>query len=328
MASVAEQLAANINFGVFSKATELKKRLWFTLGCLIVYRLGTYIPLPGIDPRGDGADLRAAARRHPGHVQHVLGRRPRAHVDLRAGHPALHLRLDHPAADDRDLADARGAEEGGRERPQEDQPVHPLPDRGSGRVPGLGAGDRARGDDRARGLGGGRSGHVLPPDSGDHHRRRHPVPDVARRADHRPRHRQRHLADHLRRHHRPAAACDREPARARPHRRHVAGVHHPLPGAGGRRDRVHRLHGAGAASHPGPVPEAAAGQPRVRRRELAPAAEAEHRGRDPGDLRELAAAAAGDRRRLRRRRRGRTGSSRSAPRSATASRCTSRSTSR
>ena len=50
MASVAEQLAANINFGVFSKATELKRRLWFTLGCLIVYRLGTYIPLPGIDP--------------------------------------------------------------------------------------------------------------------------------------------------------------------------------------------------------------------------------------------------------------------------------------
>ncbi len=50
MASVAEQLAANINFGVFSKATELKKRLWFTLGCLIVYRLGTYVPLPGIDP--------------------------------------------------------------------------------------------------------------------------------------------------------------------------------------------------------------------------------------------------------------------------------------
>ena len=50
MASVAEQLAANINFGVFAKATELKKRLWFTLGCLIVYRLGTFIPLPGIDP--------------------------------------------------------------------------------------------------------------------------------------------------------------------------------------------------------------------------------------------------------------------------------------
>ncbi|MBV28763.1 MAG: preprotein translocase subunit SecY [Rhodospirillaceae bacterium] len=50
MASVAEQLAANINFGAFAKATELKKRIWFTLGALIVYRLGTYIPTPGIDP--------------------------------------------------------------------------------------------------------------------------------------------------------------------------------------------------------------------------------------------------------------------------------------
>ena len=51
MASAAEQLAANINFGAFSKATELKKRIWFTLGALIIYRLGTYIPLPGIDPQ-------------------------------------------------------------------------------------------------------------------------------------------------------------------------------------------------------------------------------------------------------------------------------------
>ena len=50
MASAAEQLASNINFGVLAKATELKKRIWFTLGALIVYRLGTYIPLPGIDP--------------------------------------------------------------------------------------------------------------------------------------------------------------------------------------------------------------------------------------------------------------------------------------
>ena len=50
MASAAEQFASNINFGAFNKATELKKRIWFTLGALIVYRLGTYIPLPGIDP--------------------------------------------------------------------------------------------------------------------------------------------------------------------------------------------------------------------------------------------------------------------------------------
>ena len=49
MASAAEQMAASMNFGVFSKATELKKRIWFTLGALIVYRLGSYIPVPGVD---------------------------------------------------------------------------------------------------------------------------------------------------------------------------------------------------------------------------------------------------------------------------------------
>jgi preprotein translocase subunit SecY len=50
MVSAAEQLVANLNFSAFAKAEELKKRLWFTLGALLVYRLGTYIPLPGINP--------------------------------------------------------------------------------------------------------------------------------------------------------------------------------------------------------------------------------------------------------------------------------------
>ena len=49
MASAAEQMAASLNLGAFGKATELKKRIWFTLGALIVFRLGTYIPVPGID---------------------------------------------------------------------------------------------------------------------------------------------------------------------------------------------------------------------------------------------------------------------------------------
>ncbi len=49
MASTAEQLASSFNLGALSKATELKKRLWFTLSCLILYQLGTYIPIPGID---------------------------------------------------------------------------------------------------------------------------------------------------------------------------------------------------------------------------------------------------------------------------------------
>jgi preprotein translocase subunit SecY len=50
MASAAEQLAASLNLGAFAKATELKKRIWFTLAALVVYRLGSYIPIPGIDP--------------------------------------------------------------------------------------------------------------------------------------------------------------------------------------------------------------------------------------------------------------------------------------
>jgi len=51
MASAAEQLASHINLGAFSKATELKKRIWFTLAVLLVYRVGAYIPVPGIDPQ-------------------------------------------------------------------------------------------------------------------------------------------------------------------------------------------------------------------------------------------------------------------------------------
>ena len=49
MASAAEQLAANLSFSSIAKSEELKKRIWFTLGALLVYRLGTYIPIPGID---------------------------------------------------------------------------------------------------------------------------------------------------------------------------------------------------------------------------------------------------------------------------------------
>jgi preprotein translocase subunit SecY len=66
MASAAEQLAANLNFKSFAKAEDLKKRLWFTLGALLVYRLGTHIPLPGIDPE---AFARAFAQQSQG----VLG---------------------------------------------------------------------------------------------------------------------------------------------------------------------------------------------------------------------------------------------------------------
>ena len=49
MASAAEQMAANLSWGALGKATELRQRIFFTIGLLIIYRLGTYIPVPGID---------------------------------------------------------------------------------------------------------------------------------------------------------------------------------------------------------------------------------------------------------------------------------------
>jgi preprotein translocase subunit SecY len=54
MVSAAEQMAANTSWAALGKATDLRNRIFFTLGLLIVYRLGTYIPVPGID----GAELR------------------------------------------------------------------------------------------------------------------------------------------------------------------------------------------------------------------------------------------------------------------------------
>jgi Preprotein translocase subunit SecY len=50
MATAAEKMANNLNFSAFGKATELKNRLLFTLGALIVFRLGTFLPIPGINP--------------------------------------------------------------------------------------------------------------------------------------------------------------------------------------------------------------------------------------------------------------------------------------
>jgi preprotein translocase subunit SecY len=51
MATTADQLAANMSLANFAKATDLKKRLWFTLGALVLFRFLSFVPLPGIDPR-------------------------------------------------------------------------------------------------------------------------------------------------------------------------------------------------------------------------------------------------------------------------------------
>ncbi len=62
MASAAEQLARNLSFSTFSKAKELQKRIIFTLGALLIYRLGTYIPVPGIDPDAYAATFEQASQ--------------------------------------------------------------------------------------------------------------------------------------------------------------------------------------------------------------------------------------------------------------------------
>ena len=50
MASRADNIASNLSLANFTKATELKKRIWFTVGALIVFRFLTFVPLPGINP--------------------------------------------------------------------------------------------------------------------------------------------------------------------------------------------------------------------------------------------------------------------------------------
>ena len=49
MASSTEQFAQNLSLGTFGKAKELQKRLLFTLMVLVIYRIGTFIPVPGVD---------------------------------------------------------------------------------------------------------------------------------------------------------------------------------------------------------------------------------------------------------------------------------------
>ena len=66
MASAAEQLAANMNVGAFARATDLHKRLWFTLGALLMFRLGCYIPIPGVDAQ-------AIAHAFQGQAKGILG---------------------------------------------------------------------------------------------------------------------------------------------------------------------------------------------------------------------------------------------------------------
>ena len=105
---------------------DLRKRVLFTLGLLAVYRVGGHIPTPGVNSEALAHAGRAGAEHDVRPLRHVLGPEPVADDDLRAGHHAVHQRVDHPAAADGGLAVPRAALEGRRARPPQDHAVHAL----------------------------------------------------------------------------------------------------------------------------------------------------------------------------------------------------------
>ena len=114
MASAVEQLAKNANWGALAKATDLKKRLLFVLRRFTGLRLGTYIPVPGIDPAMIGMRFspkkKAAAFSTCSTCFPVV---PYADDDFRAEYHALYLGLDYYAAGHRHVAKAGSNEERG-----------------------------------------------------------------------------------------------------------------------------------------------------------------------------------------------------------------------
>ena len=260
MASAAEQLAANLNLGAFAKATELKKRIWFTLAALIVYRLGTWIPVPGVDPHV----LAEMFRRSGGGILGMF--------DMFAGGAlqrmtifALNIMPYISASIIMQLMTTvvptlESPQEGGRAGPQEDQSVHPLRHRGYCRRPGLWYRGRSRRHVWAWWRSGVRSRAVLPLYHGDHAGRRNHVPDVAGRADHRPRRRQRYFADHLRRHRRQSSPCYRQHPGIGTYRRAVGRLDHFPHHHGDWRRRAHRVRRACPTTHYHPVSEAPGGE--------------------------------------------------------------------
>ena len=144
MVSAAEQLAANLNFSALAKAEELKKRIWFTLGALLVYRFGTYIPLPGIDP----AAWEQIFRTQAGGILGMFNMFSGGGIHRMAIF-ALNIMPYISASIIIQLMTTvsptlEAAEEGRRAGPQDHQPVHALSHRGAGGVPGLRHLDRPR----------------------------------------------------------------------------------------------------------------------------------------------------------------------------------------
>ena len=219
MASAAEQLASNLNFAAFAKAEDLKKRIWFTLGALLVYRLGTYIPLPGINPDAFAQAFQQQASGVLGMFNMFAGGAVERMAIFALGimpyiSASIIMQLMTSVIPSLEALKKEG-EQGRKIINQYTRygTVLLALVQAYGISVGLESGTGIVTD----------PGLVLPHLDRHHAGRRHHVPDVARRADHRARHRQRHFADHLRRHRRrpaaapsPARSNSAAPARCRP----------------------------------------------------------------------------------------------------------------
>ena len=226
------------------RVPELRRRLLFTAFVLALYRLGSFIPAPGVDSDqiktyfgNQGGTVLGLLNLFSGNALSrfsifALGIMPYITASIIMQLGAVVVPTPRPAA------------EGGRGRLRQDQPVHALPDRLSRRraggrlllpLPAAGHSDREHG----------------PPGADRRHaHRRHGAADVVRRADHEARRRQRHLAPDLRLDHRPRAARRARVDRRRPDDEAV------LPAARPLRDRRRGLHAGGPAPHPDPVRQA------------------------------------------------------------------------
>ena len=267
------------------QVAEIRKKLGFTAAMLLIYRLGSHIPVPGVNLTavnniqkefGGGGIL--------SYLNLFSGGEPVQTRAVRAGDHAVHHRLDHPAAAAGGRAVAGKALQGRRSRSGADHPVHPLPDGRAGvravdrlRVPvPLAAGESRRiGRHALR-----RAAHLPDRDLPDDRLR---TADVDRRADHPARDRQRDLAADLRLDR--LAAADRHPDVVDDPGSGLQGDD-AVPRAGGR--RRDRVRAGGPAADPRAVRQARDRPAHVRGRSDVSAAAREHGRRDPGDLRRIA----------------------------------------
>ena len=325
MVSAAEQLAANLNFSALAKAEELKKRIWFTLGALLVYRLGTYIPLPGIDPSAWDQIFRSQAGGILGMFNMFAGggiQRMAIFALNIMPYISASIILQLMTTVSPTLEQLKKEGEQGRKTINQytryltvvlaafqaygiaiglEGAGNVISDPGwffristvitltGGTVFLMWLGEQVT----SRGIGNGISLIILAGIVAE-------LPSA--------------IAGTL--------ELGRQGALS-------TGLILAVIVDGGRRDRVHRLHGARAAAAPDPVSQAPGRQPHVRGPVLAPAAQAQHLGRDPADLRLLAVAAADHRRELQRRPGAGVAQRHSSRRSsATGARCSCSSTSR